>query len=98
MSGPPRPAPAPLASLPAPAATTGPISRRREITFAVGMGGGMGMSFTIDGRTFDPRRDDQTVALGLGGIEEWTITNTSPMDHPFHLHTWLFTLTANRRS
>ena len=21
-----------------------------------------------------------------GAVEEWTITNTSPMDHPFHLH------------
>jgi FtsP/CotA-like multicopper oxidase with cupredoxin domain len=24
----------------------------------------------------------------LGTIEEWTIANTSPMDHPFHLHVW----------
>ena len=40
------------------------------------------MTFTIDGRTFDPGRDDQTVALGT--TEEWTVVNTSPMDHPFH--------------
>ena len=43
-------------------------------------------AFTIDGRGFDPDRVDQAVAAGA--VEEWTITNTSPMDHPFHLHVW----------
>ena len=53
-----------------------------------GMSGGMGgmMSFTIDGREFDHDRVDQEV--GLGTVEEWTILNDSPMDHPFHLHVW----------
>lgn len=102
VSGPPRPAPALPTNLPThPTATTGPITRQREITFAMSMdggmtgagpGGAMGVSFTIDGHVFDPGRDDQTVALG--GIEEWTITNTSPMIHPFHLHVWPFTVTA----
>jgi FtsP/CotA-like multicopper oxidase with cupredoxin domain len=55
--------------------------------------GGMGMRFTIDGRTFDPGRDDQTVRLG--STEDWTITNTSPMDHPFHLHVWPFHVLAD---
>ena len=50
-----------------------------------GMGSGM-MRFTIDGRGFDAARVDQSVAAGA--IEEWTIVNTSPMDHPFHLHVW----------
>ena len=67
------------------------------VTFAMGMSsmgmGGMGaMSFTIDGRTFDPGRDDQTATLGT--IEEWTVVNTSPMEHPFHLHAWPFQVTA----
>ena len=53
----------------------------------MGMGPG-GMRFTIDGRSFDPTRDDHSVRLGA--IEDWTITNTSPMDHPFHLHVWPF--------
>jgi FtsP/CotA-like multicopper oxidase with cupredoxin domain len=87
-------------SLPTPAPISVPVTRRREITFATGMGGmlgggsggGMGMSFTIDGRGFDPGRDDQTVAFG--SVEEWTITNTSPMAHPFHLHIWPFTVIA----
>jgi FtsP/CotA-like multicopper oxidase with cupredoxin domain len=67
------------------------VTGERQLIFAIGMGGGMGMGgmrFTIDGRMFDPGRDDQTVALGA--IEEWTVVNTSPMDHPFHLHAWPF--------
>jgi FtsP/CotA-like multicopper oxidase with cupredoxin domain len=63
------------------------VTGRREITLAMGMGGGMGgMSFTIDGRVFDPDRVDTRVALGA--VEEWTLVNSSPMDHPFHLHVW----------
>ena len=66
-----------------------PPAGRRQLTFAMGMGGGMGgggMDFTIDGRVFDPSRIDQVVPGGA--VEEWTIANTSPMDHPFHLHVW----------
>ena len=69
------------------------ITGSRELTFAMGMGMGMGMggnggmmSFTIDGKTFDAQRID-TIARA-GGVEEWTLTNTSPMDHPIHLHVW----------
>jgi FtsP/CotA-like multicopper oxidase with cupredoxin domain len=83
---------APLpSSLPAPPTSDGPVVIRRRVTFAMGMGGGMGMgatTFTIDGRTFDPHRDDQTVQLN--SIEEWTVLNLSPMVHPFHLHAWPF--------
>ncbi len=73
---------------------TAPVDGRRELTFAMGMGsGGMGMGsggsmtgFTIDGKAFDPARID-TVVKG-GSVEEWTLTNTSGMDHPVHLHVW----------
>lgn len=61
------------------------VAGRRELTFAMGMGGG-GMRFTIDGKAFDPGRVDQDVRLGT--VEEWTLTNSSPMDHPVHLHVW----------
>lgn len=64
-----------------------PVEVRRTLTFAMGMGLG-GMSFTIDGKEFDPNRVDQRVRLGT--TEEWTIQNASPMDHPFHLHVWPF--------
>jgi FtsP/CotA-like multicopper oxidase with cupredoxin domain len=75
-------------TLPAPADPAGPVTRRRRLVLSTGHGGmGMdGMAFTIDGRTFDPDRDDQVVDLGT--TEEWTIVNDSPMAHPFHLHGW----------
>jgi len=80
--------------LPAEPMAEGPVAARRRLTLATGMGMGMGgMSFTIDGRTFDPDRDDQTVRLGT--VEEWDIVNSSPMAHPFHLHTWPFTVIAD---
>jgi FtsP/CotA-like multicopper oxidase with cupredoxin domain len=66
------------------------VDGRRSITFQTGMGGMMGgggpMSFTFDGKKFDPDRIDQQVRMGT--VEEWTIGNDSPMDHPFHLHVW----------
>lgn len=67
-----------------------PIAARRQIILDAGMGMGMGagsmMQFTINGRKFNETRTDTTVAAG--SVEEWTLTNTSPMDHPFHLHVW----------
>lgn len=66
-----------------------PVARRRTVQFAMTgmMGGGGGvMSFTIDDREFDADRTDTTVAVGT--VEEWTFVNTSPMDHPVHLHVW----------
>lgn len=81
--------------LSAPPVPLGPVVRQREITFGMGMGMGMGrdgmgpggmMSHTIDGRTFDPKRDDQVIQLNT--TEEWTVFNTSPLVHPFHLHVW----------
>ncbi|SOC50150.1 Multicopper oxidase with three cupredoxin domains (includes cell division protein FtsP and spore coat protein CotA) [Blastococcus aggregatus] len=68
---------------------------RRRLVFAMGMGGGIGpggMSFTIDGREFDPDRVDQEVVVGA--VEEWTIGNTSPMGHPMHLHVWPMQIVA----
>lgn len=65
---------------------------RRTLTFAMRMGMGQGMSPTIDGKTFVPGRVDTTVRLGT--VEEWTIVNTSPMDHPFHLHVWPMNVVA----
>jgi FtsP/CotA-like multicopper oxidase with cupredoxin domain len=79
----------PLPSQPAPRDLAGvDVARRRELTLTMGMGMGMGggMSFTIDGKEFDPDRIDENVTVG--DVEEWTLVNTSPMDHPFHLHVW----------
>lgn len=63
------------------------LTAHRELTFFMGMGmGSRGMSFTINGNTFDPDRIDTIVQAG--SVEEWTLTNISPMDHPIHLHVW----------
>jgi FtsP/CotA-like multicopper oxidase with cupredoxin domain len=95
-SGRPVTGPAAPVTLPAETAERTPVTRARRVTFQMGMGGmgggrGMGgMAVAIDGRTFDPARDDQAVALGTA--EEWTVTNASPLAHPFHLHVWPFTV------
>lgn len=70
---------------------SGSVAAHRQIVLAAGMGMGMGggagmMRFTINGREFNEARTDTTVAAG--DVEEWTLINTSPMDHPFHLHVW----------
>ena len=65
------------------------VTARRELAFAMGMGmggGGGGMSFTINGDSFDGDRVDTTVQTG--SVEEWLLSNSSPMDHPVHLHVW----------
>ncbi|MFN8027186.1 MAG: multicopper oxidase family protein [Acidimicrobiia bacterium] len=96
---------APAAALPstiAAASTLDPgrATGSRDLTLAMGMGGGNGggmggmggggggMAFTIDGKTFDPSVTN--IRTRLGRVEDWTITNTSAMDHPFHLHVWPF--------
>lgn len=80
--------------LPVETPSDGPVVAHRQIAFQMSMGAaGEAATFLIDGRTFDPDRDDQ--ATTLGAIEEWTITNTTQMAHPFHLHVWPFTVLAN---
>ena len=64
---------------------TATVTARRELIFAMGMGGDM-MSATINGRAFDATRIDTTVQFA--SVEEWLLTNTSPLDHPVHLHVW----------
>lgn len=76
-------------AVPAPAAAPGPEcrrgSRRRRVTFAMGMGGGMalggamGMMFTIDQKRFDPQRIDQCVSAGA--VEQWTLSNLPDAPH-----------------
>ncbi len=77
----------------------GPAQSERAVVLAMGagrgsggMGGGAGgggmMSFTINGQSFDAARTNITTDLDT--TEDWVITNTSNMDHPFHLHVWPF--------
>lgn len=63
--------------------------RHRDIEFTMGMGPGIGMRgavFGFNGHAFDHERTDQQVSAGT--LEQWTIHNPTPMDHPFHLHVW----------
>jgi FtsP/CotA-like multicopper oxidase with cupredoxin domain len=76
---------------------------RREVELTMAMDGMMGRggmgpgrgpgpgqggmaAFGFDGRSFDADRTDQVVTAGV--VEEWTIRNPTPMDHPVHLHVW----------
>ena len=69
------------------------VAARRRLVLGMGGGTGMGgMTFTFDGRQFDADRVDQAVATGT--VEEWTLANASPMDHPFHLHVWPMQIVA----
>ncbi|MGV2291988.1 multicopper oxidase family protein [Trinickia sp. YCB016] len=43
-----------------------------------------GMSFMINGTTYDPSR--VTLTSRRGEVELWSIENRTDMDHPFHLH------------
>lgn len=75
------------ASLPVPSVLT-PISDEeltgsRNLTFEIAPPPPQ-LLFTIDNKAFDPERIDQTVTLGA--VEEWTISNVTPEDHPFHIH------------
>lgn len=46
------------------------------------------MNPTINGEYFDPDVINMTAKLGT--VEEWVITNNTPMVHPIHLHAWPF--------
>jgi suppressor of ftsI len=58
-----------------------PITNRRIITFSETEDGN---TFFIDGKEYDPSRDDITVTLGA--VEEWTLRNVSGERHVFHIH------------
>jgi FtsP/CotA-like multicopper oxidase with cupredoxin domain len=62
------------------------IVRRLELSMEEEMTPGMGMSFTFNGKAFDPNRIDAQVRLNT--VEDWELVNVDPdrMDHPFHLH------------
>ncbi|MEV1283907.1 multicopper oxidase domain-containing protein, partial [Modestobacter sp. NPDC049651] len=82
VSGPPVPGPPTLPARPAlPDLRSAPLAQRRRLVLSMDRG-----TFAIDGREFDPDRLDTLVRLGT--VEEWTVVNASPMDHPFHLHVW----------
>lgn len=85
---------APIAELPA--AT---VQREIKLEESMAMGGGdhggghgssmtdMAPVFSINGEVFP---DVTPLAATLETVEEWSIVNTTEMDHPFHLHGFRF--------
>jgi len=65
-----------------------PIARRRTLTYSKTEDRKV---FMIDGHVMDEDRVDQTVRLG--DTEEWTIVNTDPQYHSFHIHQTAFLAT-----
>lgn len=53
--------------------------------------GGMGPVFSINGQVFP---DITPIVAKLETVEEWSIENTTEMDHPFHLHGFRFQITS----
>jgi FtsP/CotA-like multicopper oxidase with cupredoxin domain len=77
----------PVALIPAEDLSLKQPDRTREVVFS--MQGQMGgAAFLIDGKSFDPARVD--ISVKKDAVEDWLVRNTSPMDHPFHLHVWPF--------
>lgn len=82
---------APIAALPEPT-----VWRELTLEETVGTGGGHGGGhgssgmvpvFSINGQVYP---DATPLAASLEAVEEWSIVNTTEMDHPFHLHGFRF--------
>ena len=88
VAGAPEDTPLPRGRLPRPSSALPPIrddeiTGTRRVTFSVDFSTSP-IQFQIDGKLFDADRVDQVIQLGA--VEEWTVINTSPSDHPFHIH------------
>lgn len=62
--------------------STEPIAQSRSIALSDDGGN----NFYINGKLYDMKPTFQNPSA-LGTVEEWTLTNTSGQNHPFHLHT-----------
>ncbi|TSA11433.1 MAG: multicopper oxidase family protein [Comamonadaceae bacterium] len=90
------------ASLPAPLPLPNNLAMTQTLVLS-DMGMGMGMMggsatgrFTINGKVFDPARDD--ISMKAGVAEEWIVHNSGMMDHPLHIHGTAFQLVASSRA
>lgn len=91
------PAPTTLASIDAlPPAT---VRRELKLEESMGSGGGhgghgsgMAPVFSINGQVHP---NTTPLNARLGAVEEWSIVNTTEMDHPFHLHGFRFQIVSD---
>ena len=94
------PALVPLATLPTLVPIGNPSRTQTVVLSDMGMGTGAMMggamgAFTINGKVFDPLRDDLTMSAGVP--EEWIVRNDGMMDHPLHIHGTSFQLKSSNR-
>lgn len=75
-------------AVPSDLATLPPLDAPRRVaaTWSLGMKGDAshGTAWTINGRTFDPDRDDYVAVLGT--TETWLLRNDTSITHYLHLH------------
>jgi FtsP/CotA-like multicopper oxidase with cupredoxin domain len=55
-------------------------------------GSSMGPVFSFNGEVFP---NVTPLKAHLGDVEEWSLVNTTPMDHPFHLHGFRFQVVSS---
>jgi len=73
-----------LATLPRIDPTAAVRTRRFVLEMGMGMRMMRGGGFTINGRSMDMQRIDESVKVGT--TEIWQVENASMMAHPFHIH------------
>lgn len=73
----------PASLVPRPALEDAPIAQERQVIFSEEAHGDVFKTF-INGEQFTEGTTMFTPKLGT--VEEWTITNTSHEEHPFHIH------------
>lgn len=86
------PPPVKLASIPAWSPRDAAKTRRFVLGGRRGQGRMGRRQFTINGKSMDMSRIDETVQVG--DIEVWEVVNRSPMPHPFHIHDVQFRIHA----
>ena len=72
------------ASLPSPPAITAPTTPSAVWVFGLGGSLNSGLTWTVNGQTYDPKRIDYTVPLG--STQTWLLVNLSTITHYIHLH------------
>jgi FtsP/CotA-like multicopper oxidase with cupredoxin domain len=72
------------ASLPSPPAITAPTAPSAVWVFGLGGSLNGGLTWTVNGQVYDPKRVDFTVPLG--STQTWLLVNLSTITHYIHLH------------
>ena len=65
-----------------------PVANSRTVTFSMGspLPGSTTPQFLINDMNYDSWGSKNLARMKLNTVEEWTLTNTTSMYHPFHIH------------